>query len=124
MLAFHLHFKICIVDSAWLAMFRKHLVYILFNHIFLCFSWISHNVDANEAQYGYRLQHGKKFNIGVVVGASLAGVFVVVIILVGLCALKIKKKHLGSLDVLRGDTQPSTGVHLSKTSMLNHGMSF
>jgi len=78
-----------------------------------CVSFYS---QPENAQYGYRLQHGKKFNIGVVVGASLAGVFVVVIILVGLCALKIKKKHLVNLDVRLGDTQPSTAIVASNTT--------
>lgn len=78
-----------------------------------CVSFYS---QPENAQYRYRLQHSKKNNIRVVVGASLSVVvFMVVIILVGLYALKIRKKHPENLEVLPGDTQPSTARNSNTT---------
>jgi hypothetical protein len=78
-----------------------------------CVSFYS---QPENAHYGYRLQHSKKFNKWVVVGASLSGVFMVVIILIGLYALKIRKKRLVNLEVLLGDTQPSTDTLASNAT--------
>lgn len=78
-----------------------------------CVSFYS---QPENAHYGYRLQRAEKLNKGLVLGASLSGFIVFVIILVGLRALKIRNKHLVNLEVLLRDTQPSTDVVASNTT--------
>lgn len=78
-----------------------------------CVSFYS---QPENAQYRYLLQHSKKNNIWVIVGASLSVVFMVVIILVGLYALKIRKKHRENLEVLPGDTQTNTDTLARNTT--------
>lgn len=85
-------------------------------HMKLCLGspgCVSFYSQPENAHYGYRLQRGKKSSIGVVVGASLCGFIMLVIIFVGLRALnirKIRKKHLVNLEVLVGHPQRSTDV--------------